>query len=111
MCVCVNIYIYVLVFFKHTHAYISMFTVQRQFGVDGRGGYSKQMERTMERAVARGLMAPAEFHCKRAEMMESLASGVDDGRTRTRGMSVPICNTAVINKFLYSVLHCDLKLI
>ncbi|GAA6217454.1 zinc finger with UFM1-specific peptidase domain protein isoform X2 [Lates japonicus] len=60
--------------------------LQRQFGLDGRGGYRRQMERTMESAVARGLMAPAEFHCKRAEMMESLASGVDDGRTRTQGV-------------------------
>ncbi|XP_071324983.1 zinc finger-containing ubiquitin peptidase 1 isoform X2 [Trachinotus anak] len=60
--------------------------LQRQFGLDGRGGYRRQMERTMERAVARGHMAPAEFHCKRAEMMESLASGVDDGRTRTQGV-------------------------
>ncbi|XP_044062458.1 zinc finger-containing ubiquitin peptidase 1 isoform X2 [Siniperca chuatsi] len=60
--------------------------LQRQFGQDGRGGYFRQMERTMERAVARGLMVPAEFHCKRAEMMESLASGVDDGRTRTQGV-------------------------
>ncbi|XP_054477353.1 zinc finger-containing ubiquitin peptidase 1 [Anoplopoma fimbria] len=60
--------------------------LQRQFGLDGSGGYSRQMERTMERAVSRGLMAPAEFHCKRAEMMESLALGVDDGRTRTQGV-------------------------
>ncbi|XP_044214035.1 zinc finger-containing ubiquitin peptidase 1 [Thunnus albacares] len=60
--------------------------LQRQFGLDGSGGYRRQMERTMERDVARGLMAPTEFHCKRAEMMESLASGVDDGRTRTQGL-------------------------
>ncbi|KAE8288317.1 hypothetical protein D5F01_LYC12182 [Larimichthys crocea] len=60
--------------------------LQRQFGLDSRGGYSRQMERTMERAVSRGLMAPTEFHCKRAEMMESLASGVDDGSTRTQGV-------------------------
>uniref|UniRef100_UPI0037E87BA8 zinc finger-containing ubiquitin peptidase 1 n=1 Tax=Semicossyphus pulcher TaxID=241346 RepID=UPI0037E87BA8 len=60
--------------------------LQRQFGVDGSGGYSRQMERTMERAVARGLMGPAEFHSKKAEMMESLSSGVDDGRTRTQGV-------------------------
>ncbi|XP_065814311.1 zinc finger-containing ubiquitin peptidase 1 [Labrus bergylta] len=60
--------------------------LQRQFGVDGSGGYSRQVERTMERAVARGLMAPAEFHSKKAELMESLASGVDDGRTRTQGV-------------------------
>nr|XP_040020031.1 zinc finger-containing ubiquitin peptidase 1 isoform X2 [Gasterosteus aculeatus aculeatus] len=60
--------------------------LQRQFGLDGSGGYSRQTERAMERAVARGLMAPGEFHCKRAEMMESLASGVDDGTTRTQGV-------------------------
>ncbi|XP_037310146.2 zinc finger-containing ubiquitin peptidase 1 [Pungitius pungitius] len=60
--------------------------LQRQFGLDGSGGYSRQTERAMERAVARGRMAPGEFHCKRAEMMESLASGVDDGTTRTTGV-------------------------
>ncbi|XP_032373439.1 zinc finger-containing ubiquitin peptidase 1 [Etheostoma spectabile] len=60
--------------------------LQRQFGLDGGGGYCRQMERTMDRAVARGLMSPAEFHCQRAEMMESLASGADDGRTRTQGV-------------------------
>nr|XP_046158613.1 zinc finger-containing ubiquitin peptidase 1 isoform X2 [Oncorhynchus gorbuscha] len=60
--------------------------LQRQFGVDGSGGYRKQMERTMEKAVSRGVMVPADFHNKRAEMMEALASGVDDGRTRTQGV-------------------------
>lgn len=53
--------------------------------MDGSGGYSRQMQRAMERAVAKGLMSPGEFHCRRAEMMESLASGVDDGSTRTSG--------------------------
>ncbi|KAM9424557.1 zinc finger-containing ubiquitin peptidase 1 isoform 2-T4 [Pholidichthys leucotaenia] len=60
--------------------------LQSQFGLDGSGGYQRQMERTMERAVNSGLLVPAEFHSKRAEMMESLASGVDDGRTRTQGV-------------------------
>ncbi|XP_008322089.1 zinc finger-containing ubiquitin peptidase 1 [Cynoglossus semilaevis] len=60
--------------------------LQKQFGLDGSGGYGRQMEKTMERAVARGLLEPAEFHCKRAEMMASLASGVDDCRTRTQGV-------------------------
>ncbi|XP_028281798.1 zinc finger-containing ubiquitin peptidase 1 isoform X2 [Parambassis ranga] len=60
--------------------------LQEQFGLSGRGGYRRQMERTMERAVARGLMSPTDFHCKRAEMMETLASGVDDGTTRTQGV-------------------------
>lgn len=54
--------------------------------MDGRGGYRKQMERTMEKAVSRGVMVPAHFHNKRDEMMEALASGVDDGRTRTQGV-------------------------
>ncbi|KAL7851754.1 hypothetical protein AOLI_G00221100 [Acnodon oligacanthus] len=60
--------------------------LQKVFGMDNSGGYRRQMERNMERAVSRGQMAPAEFHRKRAEMMESLASGVDDRRTRTTGV-------------------------
>ncbi|XP_036395261.1 zinc finger-containing ubiquitin peptidase 1 [Megalops cyprinoides] len=60
--------------------------LQRQFGLDGSGGYRKQIEKNLERAVSRGHMAPAEFHRKRAEVMESLASGIDDGRTRTSGL-------------------------
>ncbi|XP_019735532.1 zinc finger-containing ubiquitin peptidase 1 isoform X2 [Hippocampus comes] len=60
--------------------------LQRKFGLDGSGGYRAQMEKTMERDVARGIMAPAEYHFKKVEMMESLASGVDDGRTRTQGV-------------------------
>uniref|UniRef100_A0A3B4DV75 Zinc finger-containing ubiquitin peptidase 1 n=1 Tax=Pygocentrus nattereri TaxID=42514 RepID=A0A3B4DV75_PYGNA len=60
--------------------------LQKVFGMDNSGGYRRQMERNMERAVSRGQMAPAEFHRKRAEMMESLASGVDDSRTRTMGV-------------------------
>ncbi len=40
----------------------------------------------MERAVSRGQMVPAEFHRKKAEMLESLASGVDDGRSKTSGL-------------------------
>lgn len=60
--------------------------LQRQFGVDGTGGYRKQVERNMERAVARGYMMPADFHRKRAELMENLATGVDDGRSRTSGL-------------------------
>lgn len=63
-----------------------MLHVQRKFGLDGSGGYRTQMEKTMERDVARGIMAPAEYHFKKVEMMESLASGVDDGRTRTQGI-------------------------
>ncbi|XP_072525563.1 zinc finger-containing ubiquitin peptidase 1 isoform X2 [Salminus brasiliensis] len=60
--------------------------LQKVFGLDNSGGYRRQMERNMERAVSRGQMNPAEFHRKRAEMMESLASGVDDGRSRTAGV-------------------------
>lgn len=60
--------------------------LQKQFGLDGSGGYRKQMEQRLERAVSRGLLDPAEFHSKRAEMMEALATGRDDGKTRTHGV-------------------------
>ncbi|KAG9278334.1 zinc finger with UFM1-specific peptidase domain protein isoform X1 [Astyanax mexicanus] len=60
--------------------------LKKVFGLDNSGGYRRQLERNMERAVSRGHMDPAEFHQKRAEMMESLASGVDDGRSRTNGV-------------------------
>lgn len=60
--------------------------LQRQFGLDGSGGYLRQAEKSMERAVSRGDMTPVEFHRKKAEMMESLASGIDDCKTRTTGM-------------------------
>ncbi|XP_024136966.1 zinc finger-containing ubiquitin peptidase 1 isoform X2 [Oryzias melastigma] len=59
--------------------------LQKHYGLDGSGGYRRQMEKTMEREVARGLLAPADFHCKKADLMESLASGIDDGRSRTCG--------------------------
>lgn len=66
--------------------------LQEQFGLDNAGGYRKQMEKNMERAVARGHMTPTEFHKKRAEMIESLATGFDDGRTRTTGLLSAIYN-------------------
>uniref|UniRef100_UPI00398E6D7C zinc finger-containing ubiquitin peptidase 1 isoform X2 n=1 Tax=Pristiophorus japonicus TaxID=55135 RepID=UPI00398E6D7C len=60
--------------------------LQRQHGLDNRGGYKQQTTHNMERAVARGQMNPAEYHRKRAELMETLAVGEDDGRTRTSGL-------------------------
>ena len=45
----------------------------------------------MEKAVAQGLMAPAEYHSKRAKVMEDLASGLDDGTTRTQGTIYFVC--------------------
>lgn len=51
--------------------------------MDGSGGYCRQMERAMERAVSKGLLSPVDFHCRKADMMEALASGLDDGATRT----------------------------
>lgn len=60
--------------------------LQKQFGLDGSGGYRKQKEQRLERAVSRGLLNPAEFHSKRVEMMETLSSGRDDGKTRTQGV-------------------------
>ncbi|KAM5165953.1 zinc finger-containing ubiquitin peptidase 1-like isoform 2-T3 [Callospermophilus lateralis] len=63
--------------------------LQRQYGLDNSGGYKQQQLRNMEIEVNKGRMLPSEFHRRRAEMMESLALGTDDGKTKTSGMSVP----------------------
>ncbi|XP_055289035.1 zinc finger-containing ubiquitin peptidase 1 isoform X2 [Moschus berezovskii] len=63
--------------------------LQRQYGLDNSGGYKQQQLRNMEIEVNRGRMHPSEFHRRKADMMESLAIGIDDGKTKTSGMSVP----------------------
>ncbi|XP_048348268.1 zinc finger-containing ubiquitin peptidase 1 isoform X1 [Sphaerodactylus townsendi] len=60
--------------------------LQRQYGLDGSGGYKQQSLRNMEKEVAQGRMVPAEYHKRKAEMMESLAFGIDDGKTQTSGI-------------------------
>ncbi|KAM6186453.1 zinc finger-containing ubiquitin peptidase 1 isoform 2-T2 [Rhynchocyon petersi] len=60
--------------------------LQRQYGLDNSGGYKQQQLRNMEIEVNRGRMHPLEFHKRKADMMESLAIGIDDGRTRTSGI-------------------------
>ncbi|XP_037376189.1 zinc finger-containing ubiquitin peptidase 1 [Talpa occidentalis] len=60
--------------------------LQRQYGLDNSGGYKQQQLRNMEIEVNRGRMHPFEFHRRKADMMESLAIGVDDGKTRTSGI-------------------------
>ncbi|XP_045044640.2 zinc finger-containing ubiquitin peptidase 1 isoform X2 [Desmodus rotundus] len=61
--------------------------LQRQYGLDSSGGYKQQQLQRMEREVNGGRMPPSEFHRRKAEMMESLAAGIDDGRTRTSGIT------------------------
>lgn len=39
----------------------------------------------MEIEVNRGRMHPSEFHSRKADMMESIAIGIDDGKTKTSG--------------------------
>ncbi|XP_060046564.1 zinc finger-containing ubiquitin peptidase 1 isoform X3 [Erinaceus europaeus] len=60
--------------------------LQRQYGLDNSGGYKQQQLRNMEIEVSRGRMHPCEFHKRKADMMESLALGVDDGKTKTSGI-------------------------
>ncbi|XP_004673852.1 PREDICTED: zinc finger with UFM1-specific peptidase domain protein [Condylura cristata] len=60
--------------------------LQRQYGLDNSGGYKQQQLRNMEIEVNRGRMHPFEFHRRKADMMESLAIGVDDGKTKTSGI-------------------------
>ncbi|KAM7171901.1 zinc finger-containing ubiquitin peptidase 1 isoform 1-T1 [Macrochelys suwanniensis] len=65
--------------------------LQRQYGLDSSGGYKQQSLKNMEREVARGRMQPSEYHKRRADMMESLAFGVDDGKTKTSGVIEALC--------------------
>ncbi|XP_038655545.1 zinc finger-containing ubiquitin peptidase 1 [Scyliorhinus canicula] len=60
--------------------------LQQQYGLDNCGGYKQQIMNNMERAVARGQLNPAEYHRRKAEVLETLAVGEDDGRTRTSGL-------------------------
>ncbi|CAH2252082.1 zinc finger with UFM1-specific peptidase domain [Pelobates cultripes] len=65
--------------------------LQKQFGMDNSGGYKEQSLQNLERAVARGRVQPMEFHLQRVQMMETLATGVDDGRTKTSGVLDALC--------------------
>ncbi|XP_008850403.1 zinc finger-containing ubiquitin peptidase 1 isoform X1 [Nannospalax galili] len=60
--------------------------LQRRYGLDNSGGYKQQQLWHMELEVSRGRMHPSEFHSRKADMMESLAIGIDDGKTRTSGI-------------------------
>lgn len=53
--------------------------------MDNSGGFKQQFLKNMEREVDRGRMQPFEYHKRKADMMESLASGIDDGKTKTSG--------------------------
>nr|XP_020657849.1 zinc finger with UFM1-specific peptidase domain protein isoform X1 [Pogona vitticeps] len=65
--------------------------LQRQYGLDGSGGYKQQSLKYMEKEVAFGKMQPSEYHRRKADMMESLAFGTDDGKTRTSGITEALC--------------------
>ncbi|XP_071405051.1 zinc finger-containing ubiquitin peptidase 1 isoform X3 [Pithys albifrons albifrons] len=65
--------------------------LQRQYGLDNSGGYKQQFLKNMEREVNRGRMQPFEYHKRKADMMESLAFGIDDGRTKTSGVIEALC--------------------
>ncbi|XP_061482282.1 zinc finger-containing ubiquitin peptidase 1 isoform X3 [Rhineura floridana] len=60
--------------------------LQRQYGLDGSGGYKQQSLKNLEKEVAFGKMSPSDYHKRTAEMMESLAFGIDDGKTKTSGV-------------------------
>lgn len=61
----------------------------------------------MERAVSRGQMVPAEFHRKKAEMRESLASGMDDGRSKTSGLLGGILLHYTTSQVIFVMLHLN----
>ncbi|XP_068018378.1 zinc finger-containing ubiquitin peptidase 1 isoform X2 [Melanerpes formicivorus] len=59
--------------------------LQRQYGLDNSGGYKQQFLKNMEKEVNRGRMKPFEYHKIKADMLECLAFGIDDGKTKTSG--------------------------
>ncbi|XP_075001827.1 zinc finger-containing ubiquitin peptidase 1 isoform X2 [Calonectris borealis] len=65
--------------------------LQRQYGLDNSGGYKQQFLKNMEREVDRGRMQPFEYHKRKADMMECLAFGIDDGKTKTSGVIEALC--------------------
>ncbi|RMC13090.1 hypothetical protein DUI87_10621 [Hirundo rustica rustica] len=65
--------------------------LQRQYGLDNSGGFKQQFLKNMEREVDRGRMQPFEYHKRKADMLESLASGIDDGKTKTSGVIEALC--------------------
>ncbi|XP_069742887.1 zinc finger-containing ubiquitin peptidase 1 [Narcine bancroftii] len=60
--------------------------LQKQYGFDNCNGYKQQTLQNMDRAVCRGQMNPAKYHQRKAEIMEALAMGEDDGKTKTSGL-------------------------
>ncbi|XP_066289693.1 zinc finger-containing ubiquitin peptidase 1-like isoform X2 [Branchiostoma lanceolatum] len=60
--------------------------LQARYGMDNQGNYRSQSMTHMERAVARGQMSTVEYHKKKAEMVETLSSGKDDGKSCMRGI-------------------------
>ncbi|XP_010113619.1 PREDICTED: zinc finger with UFM1-specific peptidase domain protein [Chlamydotis macqueenii] len=65
--------------------------LQRQYGLDNSGGYKQQFLKNMEREVNRGRMQPFEYHKRKADMMEYLAFGIEDEKTKTSGVIEALC--------------------
>ncbi|XP_072178262.1 uncharacterized protein [Diadema setosum] len=60
--------------------------LQEKYGTDGRGSFRGQSERNTSRQVWQGQLTPFEYHAQRAELAESMATGIDSGQTRTTGI-------------------------
>ncbi|CAL1544796.1 unnamed protein product [Lymnaea stagnalis] len=50
------------------------------------GGYKKQYEQNLERAVVKGELSVAEFHDEMRKLSHQIIKGVDDGSTRIQGL-------------------------
>ena len=59
--------------------------MQKQFGMSGNNNYKKQSEKGLEQAVMKGQLSITDFYVKRHEMLEASNSGIDDGRSCTKG--------------------------
>ncbi|XP_061430905.1 zinc finger-containing ubiquitin peptidase 1 isoform X1 [Lethenteron reissneri] len=64
--------------------------LQREHGMDGRGGFARQAQRSLQRDMERGAISPLELHERRAQLLQGLADGRDDGNTRTAGLTAAL---------------------
>ncbi|XP_077977028.1 zinc finger-containing ubiquitin peptidase 1-like [Glandiceps talaboti] len=60
--------------------------LQARYGMDNKGSFRHQSERNLEKAVWNGEMDVASFHDYKRKMKISQNLGVDDGKSRTKGI-------------------------
>jgi len=62
-------------------------TLQDEFGMaEDQGGYRKQAEKSLERAVCDGQLSIADYYTHRYDTSQAVGAGIDDGNSCTKGV-------------------------